>query len=147
MTDTPPIDREKYLAFLGTWKLDAASCKYDQGDPPKAGTYRIEEDGDMLVFHMYWMDQSGEEHSVEFRGRPDGIPHPFRGGDLADALAVTTVSDWQLDSSAYLKGRELMVASRKLSKDLKSLYVSQTVKLRKDDEPTNHAIYRRTYDA
>lgn len=132
-----------YRNFLGTWQLIPESCIYEQGDSPKEGTYRIEEGDGGLVFHMMWTDSAGEEHSFSFTGIADGEQRPFSGGELADALSVTAVSETELNSAAYKAGKELMLATRTLVGDGFYLDVRQMVRLPDLTEPTNFARYKR----
>lgn len=133
-----------WQGFLGLWVLDPESCQYEQGDPPRSGSYRIEETPDgRLAFHMEWVDAEGEAHKASFTGRPDGEPEPFAGGELADAMSVTPVSARELNSAAYMKGRELMVASRQLDDTGGAMRLIQAVLLPDGTKPTNISIYVR----
>lgn len=136
-------NRPIYSRFIGVWVLDTEACVYEQGDPPQSGTYKIIEQQQELVFRMQWVDADGETHDMSFRGKPDGVPVPFNGGDLADALAITAASEDRLNSSAFLKGRELMVATRTLSADGAAMHITQSVRLPDGTEPTNRSTYRR----
>ena len=129
--------------FLGPWILDVTSCRYQQGEPPQSGRYHIAADDDELVFTISWIDGTGQSHEVSFRGRPDGSRVPFNGGPLADALAITLVSDNQLNSSAFCGGVELMTAQRTLSDNGQNMHIVQTVKLPDGSAPTNRATYYR----
>lgn len=132
-----------YVDFLGTWRLIPESCDYEQGEAPRAGTYVIKERGGALVFDIDWTDAEGTTHSASFSGVPDGQPRPFAGGDLADALSVTAVSDRELCSSALWRGEELMVAQRQLDETKTAMRVVQLVRFRNGTEATNVAIYKR----
>lgn len=132
-----------WKGFLGTWLLDPESCQYEQGDPPRSGSYRIEEAGERLAFHMEWIDAAGESLSASFTGIPDGTPEAFPGGDLADAMSVTPVSRRELNSAAFYKGHERMVASRQLDDDGGAMRVIQVVRLPNGESPTNISIYLR----
>lgn len=136
-----------YADFLGTWELMPESCVYEQSAPPRTGTYRISENTDGLTFDMAWVDADGESHVYHFSGVPDGEPYPFDGGDLADALSVSAESVWELNSSAFYKGKELMTASRKLTGEGQFMEVRQTVHLPDGTKPSNFACYRRQPDA
>jgi hypothetical protein len=135
--------RPVYAAFLGTWVLEPGSCQYEQGDPPRAGTYRIAERGDELAFRVDWTDAEGHEQSVEFGGVPDGVAVPFDGGALADALSITAVSERELRSAAFKDGVELMIAQRQLDETGAAMRVVQVVRLPDGSAPANVAIYRR----
>ena len=133
-----------WQGFLGLWVLDPDSCQYEQGDPPRSGSYRIEETPDgRLAFHMEWVDAEGEAHKASFTGKPDGRPEPFAGGELADAMSVTPVSARELNSAAYMKGRELMIASRQLDDTGGAMRLIQAVLLPDGTKPTNISIYVR----
>lgn len=133
-----------YKDFLGLWQLIPESCQYEQGDPPKAGFYRIEENKDgTLAFSAEWTDAEGKSGSVSFSGFPDGTKMPFNAGELADSLAIEAVSARELNSYAYLDGRELMVAQRQLDASGQAMRITQIVRLPNGESPGNVAIYRR----
>lgn len=132
-----------HAAFLGTWTLDPASCDYQQSAPPKEGTYRIEEVGNTLRFTMRWLDDADEEHLLSFEGPPDGHPHPFAGGELADALAINAVSASELTTSAFYQGRELMVAQRQLDATGSAMRVTQIVRFLDGTSLANVGVYRK----
>lgn len=136
---TKPI----YQGFLGSWVLDVETCDYEQGDPPKSAIYKIAEAGDELVFDMDWIDANDESHHASFQAPPDGTHLPFNGGELADTLSVTAVSEHQLNSSAYRGGIELMVAARSLSEDGSKMEVLQKVNLPDGTSPTNRSTFHR----
>jgi hypothetical protein len=139
MSTTSP----SFSAFLGTWVLIPESCQYEQGDPPTAGRYVIAEDDGALTFRIEWTDAEGREQEVEFGGVPDGKPVPFDGGELADSLSVTLVSDRELRSSAFRGGKELMVAQRQLDATKTAMRVVQLVRIPNGPELANVAVYRR----
>lgn len=132
-----------YTAFLGTWTLDPSSCDYQQSEPPKEGTYRIEELGDTLRFTMRWVDDGDEEHLHSFQGPPDGQARPFEGGELADAIAIVAVSPSELTTLAFYQGRELMVAQRQLDATASAMRVTQIVRFLDGTSLANVGVYRR----
>lgn len=133
-----------YRDFLGLWQLIPESCQYEQGDPPASGIYRIEENKDgTLEFTTEWVDAAGESGSASFAGFPDGTKMPFAGGELADALAIEAVSSRELNSYAYLDGKELMLAQRQLDASGVAMRVTQVVRLPNGESPGNVSVYRR----
>ncbi|MGH1344545.1 MAG: hypothetical protein ACRBN8_23500 [Nannocystales bacterium] len=133
-----------YRDFLGLWQLIPESCQYEQGDPPTSGSYRIAENKDGTVeFTAQWVDAAGKSGSVSFSGFPDGTKMPFAAGELADSLAVEAVSPRELNSYAYLDGKELMVAQRQLDASGDAMRVTQVVRLPNGESPGNVAVYRR----
>jgi hypothetical protein len=132
-----------YHAFIGSWILDPASCQYQQGDPPKAGSYRIEEEGEQLSFAMQWIDSAGENHEARFSGPYDGTKVSFAGGDLADELCIEVVSERELNSEAYYRGKRRMVAQRQLDETLTAMRISQVVFLPDGSHLANVSLYRK----
>lgn len=136
-------ERPVYADFLGTWDLIPESCDYEQGEPPRAGTYEIEAEGERLHFTIRWLDSVGESHTVAFSGVPDGRREPFAGGDLADELAVTARTSSELISSAYYRGVERMTAQRQLDETRQAMRLLQLVRLPDGTKLLNRSIYRR----
>ena len=136
-------ENKVYKGFLGRWQLISESCQYDQGEPPTEGSYEITDEDGVLHFTMIWTDACGENHRVTFSGLPDGSKQPFSGGDLADALSVTAVSERELRSSAFYQGKELMVAQRQLDETGQAMRITQVVRLPDGSQPANVSVYRR----
>lgn len=136
-----------YSGFLGTWTLDPDSCDYEQSEPPKEGTYRIEERGDQLHFIMRWVDEKDEEHLLSFSGPPNGQALPFPGGVLADALAIKAVSERELNTSAYFQGEERMIAQRQLDATGYAMRVTQVVRFSDGSSAANIAVYHKNASA
>lgn len=132
-----------YADFLGIWELEVESCAYEQSEPPLEGHQIITDGPQGLAFQMSWTDRGGDMHSYTFAGIPDGKARPFAGGDLADAISVTLVSDTELKVSALLTGRELMTARYLLDADGMHLDLIQAVHLPDGSTPANIARYRR----
>ncbi len=132
-----------YAAFLGTWMLMPETCVYEQGAAPRAGTYRIEADGELLRFTIDWIAADGAAHHATFAGRPDGVSVPFAGSDAVDAIAITAVSPRDLRSSASWRGQELMVAQRQLDASGNAMRVTQVVRFADGTSAANVAVYRR----
>ena len=139
------VDASLYEGFLGTWQLIVESCRYEQGDPPMHGTYTISAENDVLTFSVKWRDAKGVDHAHAFSGIPDGVPAPYPGGDLADALSIHAVSASELNSSAFLCGRELMIAQRQLDATGTAMRVTQLVRLPDGTSPANVSIYLRSH--
>jgi hypothetical protein len=139
--------RALHEGFLGLWVLVPESCEYEQGEPPVEGTYRVSEEGGVLTFQMAWTDAGGARHQLQFSGVPDGVPAPFAGDDLADALSLTAESPRELTSRAYYRGVERMVAQRQLDETGAVMRVTQLVRLPSGESPANVAIYRRAASA
>ena len=132
-----------YQAFLGTWVLDPTTCRYEQGEPPRADRHRIVADGYDLVITMDSTDAGGEDHHVSFRAPANGQEIPFNAGPLADTLCLTLPSPHELHLAASCDGLELMTATRTLDADGTTLHLVQTVHLPDFTAPANRATYRK----
>lgn len=133
-----------WAGFLGTWILDPSSCRYEQGEPPRQGHYRIVElDDGALEFTVAWTDAAGTSDSVSFRAPPDGRRIALAEGKLIDALSVSAPSDRELNSSGWIGDREVMIAQRQLDDTGQAMRVTQLVRLPDGSRPANVAIYRR----
>jgi len=139
MSDAPA----PYAGFLGTWILIPDSCDYQQGAPPRSGSYRIALDGDRLSFHVEWIDAAGEQQRATFSALPNGGKEPFAGGELADALEVRAVSERELNSYAYWQGRECMVAQRQLDDSGAAMRITQVVRFPDGTQLANVSVYRK----
>ena len=120
-------NNKKFKSFIGLWSLIPESCKYQQGDAPIKGSYKIEYKDENIVFTMNWTDKENKDFSIEFSGIPDGKKVPFNGGALADEMAITAVSERELNSYAYLNGKELMIAQRQLDDTGMAMRITQVV--------------------
>ncbi len=136
-----------YAAFLGTWTLDPASCEYDQSEPPRHSTYRIEQVGASLTFTVHWVDAEDRQHRMSFSGVPNGERVPFDGGELADALSVSAVSERELNTSAFREGRELMVAQRQLDDTGQAMRITQVVRFVDGTFAANVGVYLKNPSA
>lgn len=132
-----------YADFLGTWILDPKSCRYEQGEPPRAGSYRIEAREGRLFFTVDCIDAEGMEQNVSFSGVPDGRHESFAGGDLADALSVEAVSRRELTSAAHYRGVERMTAQRQLDEAGMAMRVLQLVRLPDGTRLLDTSVYRK----
>jgi hypothetical protein len=116
---------------------------FEQGQPPADARYSIKSHRKDLVFKLTSVDTEGALTTVTFSGRPNGLPAPFAGGDLADQLAITLDDDRQITLAARKSGKELMTTKLSLSDSLTQMTVSQTVVLGPAEAPTNWSTYQR----
>ncbi|MDA9123113.1 hypothetical protein N9J96_06385 [Paracoccaceae bacterium] len=132
-----------FKQFLGKWSLIKGSCVYEQGAPPVDGHYQITQKTKDLLFQMVWLDNTGERHDFIFKSRPDNLAMPFKGGDLADSLSSTIVSERELNTIAYKNGIKVMEVRRNLSNSYNQMTISQTVFVSEKDKPTNWSSYSK----
>ena len=136
-----------YEAFLGTWTLEPASCVYEQSEAPAESTHRIFVEGKKLIITMHWTLADATKHQMQFSGIPNGKPMPFAGGELADALAIHAISKRELTTSAYWKGKEIMLSQRQLDDTGSAMRVTQIVRFQGGTHAANVGVYRKNSQA
>ncbi|OJJ09906.1 hypothetical protein [Roseibium sp.] len=134
---------DKIAPFLGTWILDSEASEFEQGDPPKSATLKIEDNFGMAVFTMNQVSADGDVTNDSFEAVPDGPEVKLGKSGLVDAMRLVFANDRNLVSEARRGGLTIMKAERELSEDGRTLTVTQTVHLVDVASFTNVSIYRR----
>jgi len=137
------MTEDKLAPFLGTWILDTEASDFEQGDPPKSATLRIEDNFGMAIFTMNQVAADSEVTNDSFEAVPDGPEVKLGKSGLVDAMRLVFDGDRNLVSEARRGGLTLMKAERKLSDDGRTLTVTQTVHLVDVSSFTNISVYRR----
>lgn len=128
-------------AFLGTWVLLPEQAKYEIGQPPESGLYRLSSNGEQYHFSVEWVDASGESHSTAFDGIPDGQQYAYTDNPAVDAVSFTRVDEQTLESASFKAGELVSHARRVLSADGNSMTVSQTGVAPDGRAFTNMSVY------
>jgi hypothetical protein len=128
--------------FLGTWALLAEASVYEQGDPPRSGTYTLSKDGDALHFAVAWTDNAGQARTVEFSMVPDGLRRPLED-PAASSGSLTFVDAQTLDSSVFQGDVLVAHARRTLEEDRQRMKVVQSSVRADGSRFSNVAYYQR----
>ncbi|WP_417670200.1 hypothetical protein [Roseibium sp.] len=134
---------DKLAPFLGTWILDPTESDFEQGDPPKSATLKIEDNFGMAIFTMNQVGADGEVTNDSFEALPDGPEVKLGKSGLVDAMRLVFESDRNLVSEARRGGLTIMKANRELSDDGTTLTVTQTVHVVDVASFTNVSVYKR----
>ncbi|MCX2725151.1 hypothetical protein [Roseibium salinum] len=134
---------DKLAPFLGTWILDPDASEFEQGDPPKSATLKIEDNFGVAVFTMNQVSAEGEVTNDSFEAVPDGPEVKLGKSGLVDAMRLVFKDERTLVSEARRGGLTLMKAERELSADGRTLTVTQTVHLVDVASFTNISVYHR----
>ncbi|MES0883607.1 hypothetical protein [Roseibium sp. SCP14] len=134
---------DKIAPFLGNWILDTEASDFEQGEPPKSATLRIEDNFGMAIFTMNQVSADGEVTNDTFEAVPDGPEVKLGKSGLVDAMRLVFDGDRNLVSEARRGGLTIMKAERELSDDGQTLTVSQTVHLVDVASFTNISVYRK----
>lgn len=137
------MTEDKIAPFLGTWILDADESEFEQGDPPKSATLKIEDNFGMAIFTMNQVSSDGEITNDSFEAVPDGPEVKLGKSGLVDAMRLVFTGPRNLVSEARRGGLTIMKADRELSDDGRTLTVTQTVHLVDVASFTNTSVYRR----
>ncbi|WP_305989554.1 hypothetical protein [Roseibium sp. MMSF_3544] len=137
------MTEDKIAPFLGTWILDSDESEFDQGEPPKSATLRIEDNFGMVSFTMNQISAEGEETSDTFEAMPDGPEVKLGKSGLVDAMRLVFQGERNLVSEARRGGLTIMKADRELSEDGRTLTVTQTVHLVDVASFTNTSVYHK----
>jgi hypothetical protein len=126
-----PCGMHRAEAFLGTWHLVPASCRYEHGAPPRRGTYVLAADGERIRFAIDWVDADGTPrsatHTLAF-GEHEGV-----GMYLDDARTLTTTA----------AGGLVIHARREVSEDGRTMTIVQMGKTGEGRPFVNKSVYRR----
>ncbi len=134
---------DKLSPFLGTWILDADESEFEQGEPPRSATLKIEDNFGMAIFTMNQVSAEGEVTNDSFEAMPDGPEVKLGKSGLVDAMRLVFENDRNLVSEARRGGLTIMKAERELSDDGSTLTITQTVHLVDVSSFTNVSVYRR----
>jgi hypothetical protein len=134
---------DKLAPFLGTWILDTEESDFEQGEPPRSATLKIEDNFGVAVFTMNQVAADGEVTNDTFEAMPDGPEVRLGKSGLVDAMRLVFQGDRNLISEARRGGLTIMKADRELSDDGRTLTVTQTVHLVDVASYTNVSVYRR----
>lgn len=137
------MTEDKIAPFLGTWILDADASDFEQGEPPKSATLKIEDNFGMASFSMNQVTAEGEVTNDTFEAIPDGPEVKLGKSGLVDAMRLVFEGDRNLVSEARRGGLTIMKAERELSDDRQTLTVTQTVHLVDVATFKNISVYRR----
>lgn len=134
---------DKLAPFLGTWILDTEESDFEQGEPPKSATLKIEDRFGVAAFTMNQVSSDGVVTNDNFEAMPDGPEIKLGKSGLVDAMRLVFQGDRNLVSEARRGGLTIMKADRELSEDGRTLTVTQTVHLVDVASYTNVSVYRR----
>lgn len=140
----PRVESAQALdAFCGTWRLRPEASRYEHGQPPREAVYRMEREGEWLLFAARWTGADRRRLEMSFAEIPDGEPHPYDDPAVADTLTVRLTDARSLDTVAAKDGREVALGRRVLSEDDRVLTVTQSG-VRPDGSPfANVSVYER----
>ena len=134
---------QTHTLFSGSWRLLADRSEYEAGEPPLAGMYTIEPDGNDLVITIIWKDSCGHEHSVRYVITPDGKEYAYERPEIAEAVMARFTGERALETFAFKGGQTTAHAERLVSEDGRSMVITQKIRLPDGQEVRNVQYYER----
>lgn len=143
----PVIARQAALSkqWNGTFELNLRASNF--GSPkmiPKDETRRYTVHGDRLTMRSSGAGVPGERTHWSYSARTNGKWYPIVGNKNADHIALTLVSDRQINSTTRLKGKDVGAATATLSADGKQITATRHIRSRTGTTTDSTLIYDRT---
>jgi hypothetical protein len=137
------VTAETALAgFAGTWRLDATQCVYQDGDPPRSSTQRIDIRDGRVVFHVESVLSDGWDVSYVLSRIPDAVERRHSDPLVADTL-VTRIEGRVLETISRRGDLITRHTIRTLSEDGSMLSVLQ-IGVNANGKPfRNRSVYYR----
>ena len=141
--DAPEIDADTALRqFAGTWALDPRQCVYQDGDPPRSSTQRIDVRDGRVIFHVESVLSDGWDVSYVLSRIPDGIERRHSDPMVADTL-LTRIDGRTLETISRRGDLITRHTIRTLSEDGNVLIVVQIGVTLFGNPFRNRSVYHR----
>lgn len=116
---------ERWLhAFVGVWQMDPKRCTYQEQDPPRSSTQRIEVREGRVLFHVESVLSDGWGVSYVLSRVADGVERRHLEPEIADTL-LTRIEDRTLETISRRGDLITRHTIRTLSRDGRTLSVTQ----------------------
>ena len=129
--------------WIGSWKLDAAKSKMSTGGI-RAQTLKFEATADgMIALTSEGTDADGKPMHGSYTAKFDGTDAPWAGNPLADTASPKRVDANTYENTWKKDGKPTVTAKVVVSKDGKTMTVTQTGTDAKGAKFTSVAVYDR----
>ena len=126
-------------AWDGTWQLNLAKSKFDPGPPFKSQTRTIKTEGEKQTQTVETVDADGKSTRSRSTYSIDGKDYPITGSAEFESVAAKKVDESTIDATLKRAGKAVGTASRKLSKDKKTMTVT-TKGTNRDGQAMNNVL-------
>ena len=133
-----PAQKPNSKAFLGTWELVPEESKFQFDNPPKKATIQVKPEKGGLFMRAEWLDPKSKKGEIEHE-------LVFNKATLVNGTEVTLelVDANTLDTIVAKEGAELSRTRRTVSKDGKTMELTQTGKGPNQQAFTNVSRYKK----
>jgi hypothetical protein len=114
--------------WMGTWKLNVAKSKFKPGPPLKSQTLSFESAPDGTKLTSDGVDADGKATHGEYTAKFDGTETPWTGNPNADSASPKRIDANHYRNVWKKDGKVTVTANVVVSKDGKTLTVTQTGK-------------------
>jgi hypothetical protein len=128
--------------WVGTWKLNAEKSKLGTGGV-RAQTLKFEATPDGIKLTSEGIDAQGKPMHGGYTSKFDGKEVPWAGNPMADTASAKRIDDNNYENVWKKAGKATVTAKVAVSKDGKSLTVTQTGTDEKGAPFTSVAVYDR----
>ena len=129
--------------WLGTWKLNAEKSKYSPGPAPKSATAKFEVAGDSITLTTDGVSADGKTAHGSYTSKFDGKDVPWTGNPDADTASSRRIDANTYENASKKAGKVTITSKVVVSKDGKTLMVTQTGKNAKGESVSNQLVYDR----
>lgn len=129
--------------WLGTWKLNVEKSKVSPGPGPKSLTLKFEASQGVIKLTTDGVNAEGKATHGTYASKFDGKDVPWEGNPDADTAAPKKIDDSTYDNVWKKGGKVTVTAKAVVSKDGKTLTVSQTGKNAKGEAVNTTSLYEK----
>ncbi|MEA3079277.1 MAG: hypothetical protein QOF05_685 [Sphingomonadales bacterium] len=131
--------------FSGTWQLNSAKSKFSSPDSSeKSETRSYSVSGNRVTMKSNTITGSGKPMKWSYSAVTNGKWYPTTGNPNADHIALTLVSDREVNSKTQLHGKPSAKASASVSADGKVLTINRSILTAKGGPSDDTLVFDRT---
>ena len=110
-------------SLVGSWQLNLSKSTFDPGPGPKGQMRIYSHAGDTEKLTARGIGADGKPTLVQYSARYDGKDYPITGSSGGDLIALKRIDDLTTESTQKRVGKPVIVATRTVSPDGKTLTV------------------------
>jgi hypothetical protein len=129
--------------WLGTWKLNVEKSKVSPGPAPKSLTLKFEASQGVIKLTSDGVNAEGKATHGTYASKFDGKDVPWEGNPEADTAAAKKIDDSTYDNVWKKGGKVTVTAKAVVSKDGKTLTISQTGKNAKGEAVNTTSVFEK----
>ncbi|HEY4231161.1 MAG TPA: hypothetical protein VGO79_13410 [Thermoanaerobaculia bacterium] len=129
--------------WVGTWKMDAAKSKFSPGPAPKSLTLKWEATAAGTKFSSEGVGADGKASHTAYVSKYDGKDVAYEGNPDADMAAPMKVDDNTYTNTWKKAGKPTIMAKVVVSKDGKTMTITQTGTNSKGEAVNNTVMYTK----